>query len=219
MSADESIAAETLHAALRDRADRTTRALALVLALGATSRFVAAQRLFRVALDLGVPASALAEAALMTWLFGGFPRAIETFHSLSLAAGSGFEPPAGDTVPAERRIELGSALFAKIYGRNAAAVRQELARLAPELERAVVEDAYGRVLARPGLDAVTRELMAVTALAALDLPRQLRSHLKGALACGASRDEIMGMVELAALVAPSAAVDRARTLADATLSR
>ena len=54
----------------------------------------------------------------------------------------------------------------------------------------VLEAAYGRVLARPGLDALTRELLAVTALLALDQVPQLVAHARGALHFGADREAV-----------------------------
>ncbi|MCA8978894.1 MAG: carboxymuconolactone decarboxylase family protein [Planctomycetes bacterium] len=54
----------------------------------------------------------------------------------------------------------------------------------------IAEHAYGRVLSRPGLDAATRELLASCALAALGQERQLASHARGALRCGARFDAL-----------------------------
>ena len=48
-----------------------------------------------------------------------------------------------------------------------------LASFHREFHDFVLEAAYGRILTRPGLDAGTRELLAVTALASLDQKPQL----------------------------------------------
>ncbi len=49
---------------------------------------------------------------------------------------------------------------------------------------------YGKVLGRPGLDLATRELCIVALLAVLRTPRQLYSHLRGALNAGAPPPEM-----------------------------
>ena len=70
-----------------------------------------------------------------------------------------------------------------------------LARHHPDFARWILEHAYGRVLARPGLSADRRELLAVAALAALGQDRQLASHARGAVRCGASVAEVLAALE------------------------
>jgi 4-carboxymuconolactone decarboxylase len=50
----------------------------------------------------------------------------------------------------------------------------------------MIAEGYGRVLSRPGLGALERELLTVAALAALGWEPQLASHLLGARRLGAS---------------------------------
>ena len=182
--------------------DPPVRAAALILALAATGRGGRLAGVYAAATAYAVPRAILSEATLMIPPFAGFPRAIEAFHALEQTLGP--TPPCPDDSGGDRPGR-GSALFAKIYGRQAHAVRKRLVALHPELERAVIEDAYGRILAREGLDARVREMMAVCALAATPLPRQLKSHLLGALRCGADRDDLLGMLELARFVDEPAA--------------
>jgi 4-carboxymuconolactone decarboxylase len=61
----------------------------------------------------------------------------------------------------------------------------------------MVEGGYGRVIGRPGLDLATRELCIAALLAVWGAPRQLHSHLRGALNAGASPDEVKESVEIA----------------------
>lgn len=93
------------------------------------------------------------------------------------------EPPRSRSADRSR----GEALFRAIYGNSSDAVLLALDAVAADYSTWVLEDAYGRVLARPGIAARQRELLAVAALAALDCPAQLKSHLRGALRLGASR--------------------------------
>ncbi len=58
----------------------------------------------------------------------------------------------------------------------------------------MVEQGYGRVLARPRLSARKRELVAVAVLAAGGWQRQLTSHLLGSVRLGGSAADIRAAV-------------------------
>jgi len=139
----------------------------------------------------GEPDRRWREALLQVHLFAGIPRQVEAAQVLVLAGGLG-EPDPGEIEgpPGVESLARGAALFERIYAGDATPVRERLARGHPEFERWVLEHAYGRVLARPGLAADRRELLAVVALAALGQERQLASHARGALRCGATAEEI-----------------------------
>ncbi len=77
-----------------------------------------------------------------------------------------------------------------------------MARISPDLGRWMVVEGYGKVLSRSPLGPRTVELTALGALSALDVPDQLRAHVRGAFLCGATREEIEGVVKTAALIAP-----------------
>lgn len=49
---------------------------------------------------------------------------------------------------------------------------------------------WGEIWGRPGLDLKTRSLLNLAMLTALNRPHELRSHVKGALNNGVTRDEI-----------------------------
>jgi alkylhydroperoxidase/carboxymuconolactone decarboxylase family protein YurZ len=69
-------------------------------------------------------------------------------------------------------------------------VRGLLASFHGEFHDFVLEAAYGRILARPGLSPLRRELLAVGLLAAQDQQRQFLAHARGALAFGAQRTQL-----------------------------
>jgi 4-carboxymuconolactone decarboxylase len=122
--------------------------------------------------------------------------------------------PAGDGARAEGAPHSfrarGEALCRRIYGSNYTALRANIRALHPDLDAWMVDEGYGRVLARGGVDVATRELAALTALVVLDVPRQLRAHLRGALNVGASAREIAATLDQAALVAEPHVADAAR---------
>ncbi len=60
------------------------------------------------------------------------------------------------------------------------------------------EDAYGKILGRPGLDAKRRELCTLAAIAMQNAPMQLHAHFRGALNTGSTReevDEVLALIE------------------------
>lgn len=185
----------------------TVRALSAALALASQGRFDELFDLYRAALECDVAPHALVEGALSAHLFAGFPRAIEAFETLTRA---GIERAAVPEIRSAAHVHAdGLVLFRRIYGSNADAVLAQLRRYGNAFHDAVLEDAYGRILSRPGIDGRTRETMAVCALAALGLSRQLFSHLRGAVAFGATLDECAAMLDLAATISPATA-DAAR---------
>lgn len=61
-------------------------------------------------------------------------------------------------------------------------------------EEIVTQYCFGQTWARPGLDLKTRSLLTLAALTALTKPNQLRVHVAGALANGATREEIREVI-------------------------
>ena len=78
----------------------------------------------------------------------------------------------------------------KIWGKRTDKIARRLEAIDPDLARYIQDFAYEEVMARPGLDLKTRELLAVTALIALGNPDELKTHLRGALASGATEREV-----------------------------
>jgi len=131
----------------------------------------------------------LEETLLMCVLFCGFPRVITAWEHFASAWPTD-AAPTGGALPPDRQLPAGRELFATIYGKNDAAVREMLRGYHEELHDFVLESAYGRILARPGLAAVHRELVAVGVLAAQGQKRQFAGHARGAQHLGATREEL-----------------------------
>lgn len=69
---------------------------------------------------------------------------------------------------------------------------ESLGDIAPDMVRYMMEFVFGEISARPGLDMKLREITAMAALAAIGTaPNQLKIHIKGALNCGCTREEIV----------------------------
>ena len=141
----------------------------------------------------GEPNGLWSEALLQVHLFAGFPRTIEAFEVVRRASGlRRFE--AGAPRRSTELQDAGDALFERIYAASADSVRGRLAEHHPDMARWIREHVYGRVLSRPGLAARMRELLAVAALAVTGPDRQLASHARGAVRCGATPEEVSAAV-------------------------
>jgi 4-carboxymuconolactone decarboxylase len=114
----------------------------------------------------------------------------------------GGTPPAKTPGAANRRRARGLRLNEEIVGIEGARVLNRLAEISPALARDIVDFAYGEVLAEGRLDARTRALVVVGALAALGSAQpQLKVHLGSALRAGCTREEIAETMRLVALYA------------------
>ena len=137
-------------------------------------------------MDSHVPVLWVDELLLQSVLMVGYPRAL-------VAAGiwrreSRCRAPATDASLKESVEEWerrGELTCRTIYGGNYERLRENVRALHPALDASMVTEGYGRVLSRPGLDLMRRELCTAAQIAWLDSPPQLHSHLRGALHAGA----------------------------------
>ncbi|HTC21751.1 MAG TPA: carboxymuconolactone decarboxylase family protein [bacterium] len=92
----------------------------------------------------------------------------------------------------EDHYEKGWKKFQEIHGPVAKATVNSLKDISPELGKFVTEFAFGEIYSRPGLDLKTRQLLTIASLVTLgSAPLQLKSHIKGALNVGCSKQEII----------------------------
>src|SRR5439155_1076771 len=125
------------------------------------------------------------ELLLQTYLFAGFPRALNAMREwrrISPHPAGGSDRGDGGDVDAWRRD--GEATCAAVYGAMYERLRHNVRDLHPALDEWMIVEGYGKVLSRPGLDLGRRELCVVAACAAARQDRQLHSHLHGALNVG-----------------------------------
>jgi 4-carboxymuconolactone decarboxylase len=147
------------------------------------------------------------EVILQSHLFLGYPAALEGFSVWRRVARAAPEPLVEDHEACARR---GEELGRTVYGRPWERLRDNVRELHPDLERWMVEEGYGRVLGRPGLDLLARELCVAALLAVLDLPRQLYAHARGALRVGASPEQVEEALAVAHDMSEPAARESAR---------
>lgn len=127
------------------------------------------------------------ELVLQTYLFAGFPRALNASREWRRI--SGRPAPVGDagaTYDQDEWLSRGTATCATVYGPFYDRLRINIRALHPALDTWMIVEGYGKVLGRPELDLARRELCVVAACAIARQDRQLHSHLYGALHAGAS---------------------------------
>lgn len=141
-------------------------------------------------------ASAVDEVLLQAHLFVGFPDALEAMRRWrELSARAAPAAVAGDDAAWPAR---GERVCAAVYGDHYDKLRAHVVALHPDLDAWMVGGGYGRVLGRPALDLATRELCNVALLAVWRAPRQLHSHLWGALNVGAPVAAVARALQVAA---------------------
>ncbi len=196
--------------------DRATVALVRQSARITASDEGAIREGFAECADARVSAEWLEELVLQSYLFAGFPRALNAAREWrrSAAAGSdvssaGADTSVGGLPPGESYAavhdwrERGEVTCATVYGDSYAPLRRNIRALHDALDDWMVVEGYGKVLSRPGLDLKRRELCIVAACAAAGQDRQLHSHLRGALNAGASPVEVRAALDaLAGVVEP-----------------
>ena len=149
------------------------------------------------------------ELLLQTYLFAGFPRALNGMRSWRRIVGRPADQFAPSPVDART---TGEQVCARVYGPMYDKLRVNIRELHPLLDDWMVEEGYGKVLSRPGLDLGRRELCIVAACAATGQDRQLQSHLHGARNVGVSASSVSDALEEIATLIPAALAERARRL-------
>lgn len=90
------------------------------------------------------------------------------------------------------KYKRGLELLEKVSPGASKRTAESLNDIAPDMVRYMMEFVFGEVSSRPGLDMKSREITAMAALAALGTaPNQLKIHIKGALNCGCTREEVV----------------------------
>ncbi len=141
-----------------------------------------------------VPIPWVEELLLQSTLMVGYPRtliAVSIWRKTGRVAGPATDPDADYAAVAEwtRRGEVTCEI---VYGANYRRLRANVKELHPALDSWMITEGYGRTMSRPGLDLMRRELCIVAQTAVLETPRQLHSHLRGALHAGATFKQVDG---------------------------
>ena len=196
---------DTILSAFQPSRFAASRALALysaAITLSTEDQLTAAARMCT---EHAVAREQLYETVLQSYLFLGFPRML--FAAQCLQALYPQTPVAANDslvseVSPERWLERGRELCRRVYDGNYEALKARVENMAPEIFLWMELEGYGKVLSRPGLDVVDRELAIVAVLTVENRRAQLHSHLRGALNVGAVPEVLLDVLDDLRPIAP-----------------
>lgn len=178
--------------------DTATRALVALSIVIATAREPELRAGMQRAANAKVDPTWVEELILQTYIFAGFPRALNAAREWRRA--SGLPAPRFDDEASATHAEIwrarGEATCATVYGAAYERLRANVRELHPALDEWMIVEGYGKLLGRPGLDLRRRELCVVAMCGALEQERQLHAHLHGALNAGATPAEIQDTLDI-----------------------
>lgn len=109
----------------------------------------------------------------------------------------------------ERGLQIRSEVLGGEYVKQALANADDFTR---PLQDLLTEYCWGAVWGRDGLDRKTRSMLNLAMTSVLNRPHELRTHIKGALTNGVTRDQIREVfLQVAVYAGAPAAVDSFRT--------
>jgi 4-carboxymuconolactone decarboxylase len=199
--------------------DNHTRLLVLLSAAIAAGSESDVRDAFANAITAQVPGEWLEELVLQSYLFCGFPRALNAAREWRrqsprkpASAQTQLDAPpgehAGDVDQVHEWRTRGEATCAAVYDGMYEKLRLNVRDLHPLLDEWMIVEGYGKVLGRPALDLPRRELCIVAACAATGQDRQLHSHLHGALNVGVDAVTLRDALDV---LAPTLGESRARS--------
>ena len=136
------------------------------------------------ALRRGLAESSLRECCLQGVAYAGFPRAVAALFAIADQLGPA--PEQSEMFDRTDTLADGTEYFKGVYGNHSDRLLTKIRDLDPNFSDLVIRGAYGRVLSRPELTPVQRELMAIGSLCVLNQRPQLLAHAAGALRYGAT---------------------------------
>ncbi|MDV3351974.1 carboxymuconolactone decarboxylase family protein [Leptothoe sp. ISB3NOV94-8A] len=188
----------------RDALDLQTRQLSTVAALTALGN-AQPQLKYHIngCLNVGCSPPQVIESILLSTVYAGFPAALNGVFSareVFQERGVAFTPSSSPT--GNDRYERGLQTLEQVSAGSGADVVQSLQDIAPDLARFIIEFSYGDIIARPDLDLRSKELATVALLTALGTAQpQLNVHINASLNVGASREEIVEVIQQMAVYA------------------
>lgn len=175
------------------------QALILSAAASALNEPTLLREIIRTGFAYNAKPEDLYEALLQTYLFAGFPAALEGLSVLRSACkdtGRDFTPPSAQNINIDLFKERGQLLCEEIYTSAYEKMRRNLEATSPDLASWMIVEGYGKTLARPELAPRLRELIIAGVLAVLGWKTQLYSHLRGAMNLGATPVECIDTLKI-----------------------
>jgi alkylhydroperoxidase/carboxymuconolactone decarboxylase family protein YurZ len=192
---------ETFHnrlTAFQPRVHGKTRSLALYSAATAAADEKLLDRTIEIGRRHAVTHNEFYEVVLQSYLFLGFPRMLAAADHLSRHFRTSNRKSLLHKISeaeSEAWFTNGIQLCQRVYADNYSPLRQKVEACAPEVFRWMVIEGYGKVLSRPGLGIVDRELCIISSLMMENREKQLYAHVRGASNVGAPYELIRYVID------------------------
>jgi len=177
----------------------SNRVLVSISASLAAGKYKSLKGLIELAIERKVPVSKIYEVILQSYLFLGYPKALEGMKVFRDVMGNESWISRNNysfRYWSDWKIR-GNVLCKKVYGKNFVPLLNRVSELSPELSEWMIVEGYGKVLSRGVLAGMVRELCTVAALLVTSDVNQLHSHLRGAKNLGAGKEDILDTLRLA----------------------
>jgi alkylhydroperoxidase/carboxymuconolactone decarboxylase family protein YurZ len=184
--------------AFQPRVHCQTRSLALYSATIAVADEKLLDRTIEIGRHYTVTHNEFYEVVLQSYLFLGFPRMLAAADHLSRHFETSNRKSLLQKISdaeSDAWFTNGIQLCQRVYADNYSPLRQKVEAWAPEVFRWMVIEGYGKVLSRPGLGIVDRELCIISSLMMENREKQLYAHVRGATNVGAPGELIRYVID------------------------
>ncbi|WP_437398766.1 carboxymuconolactone decarboxylase family protein [Flagellimonas lutimaris] len=151
------------------------------------------------ALNVGWAIVEIQEVILQMSVYSGFPSAVNGMNALKEVLAErkerGINDPKGinqqTKIPKDKtRLDIGIEQLEKLNAVSIDKLNEAYENVSPDFIKYVLEYGFADILARPGLDYKTREIVTIAALTSLGITNQLKLHIKGAMTLGVTKEEV-----------------------------
>ena len=178
--------------------DIKTREMITVTTLAVQQTLPQLKAHINAALNAGVTPVELREAIYQLAPFIGFPKTLNALNVLNeVFKERGIETPlkSTSTVKEDERFEKGLAIQKPLYGDEIQKSMEGLPdNMGADVSRFLTEVCFGDFYTREGLDLKTRELLVISILVTTGNTTTLKSHIKGNLKAGNSKETITAAI-------------------------
>lgn len=174
--------------------DMKTREMLTVTSLAVQQTLPQLKAHINAALNVGVTPLEVRESLYQCAPFIGFPKTLNAIGVMNeVFKERGIKTPLemAGTTDEKSRYEKGAAIQKPLYGDEISKALEGLPEsMGDDVSRFLTEFCFGDIYTRNGLDVKTRELMTISILVTTGDTETLKSHIKGALKAGNSKETI-----------------------------
>lgn len=178
--------------------DMKTREMLTVTSLAVQQTLPQLKAHINAALNVGVTPLEVRETLYQCAPFIGFPKTLNAIGVMNeVFKERGIETPLemAGTTDEKSRFEKGAAIQKPLYGDEISKALEGLPEnMGEDVARFLTEFCFGDIYTRNGLDVKKRELMTISILVTTGDTETLKSHVKGALKAGNSKEIITAAI-------------------------